>query len=210
MHKLTAALIPALLALPALAQEAVMTDANSLTTAPTEWLGEVPHFVMMGTVNGRALDIQMTDIAAASGVEEFAGKREYLPGGAGAYRYGDFEVALKAAIGGVERSIELEFENDDFRSHTLPATFALQAENFPKGPLAFVEIQLEWEDASGSVNDELGASTGTLMVALDTGTADDKGLIADGLIGGYAVAELGSDKVVISFTVPVAEYEIDD
>jgi len=51
--------------------------------------------------------------------------------------------------------------------------------------------------------------TGNLMLSLDTGTADDKGLRADGLIGGYAVAEQGGETVIISFTVPVAEYEID-
>ena len=210
MLKLIPALIPALLALPAFADDMVKTDGNPLTAAPTEWLGEVPHFVMMGTVNGHALDIQMTDIAAATSVEDYAGKREYLPGEAGAYRFGDFEVALKAAIGGVERSIELEFENDDFATHTLPATFDLHAENFPKGALSFLEIQLEWEDATGSVNDEVGGVAGALVLSLDTGTPDNKGLRADGLMGGYAVAELGDDKVVISFTVPVAEYEIDN
>ena len=136
MFKLMPALITALFALPVLAQDVVATDGNLLTAAPTEWLGDVPHFVMMGTVNGRALDIQLTDMAAVA-VEQFAGKREYLPAEAGAYRFGDFEVALKAAIGGVERSIELEFENDDFATQSLPATFELQGENRPKGALAF-------------------------------------------------------------------------
>jgi len=197
-----------LLASPAFA-DTLATDGPTLTTAPTEWLGPTPHLVIMGTLNGHEMNIQLTDMAATA-VAEFAGKREYLPGDAGAFRYGDFEVGLKATIGGVERSIELEFENDDFASVTLPADFALGAENFPKGNAAFLEVSAEWEDASGSVNDEIGALTGTLSLLLDDGTPDDKGLRADGMIGGLVVAENAGETLVISFTVPVAEYEIDD
>jgi hypothetical protein len=198
-----------LLASPAFA-DTLATDNPTLTTAPTEWLGATPHLVIMGTFNGHEMNIQLTDMAAATAVAEFAGKREYIPGDAGAFRYGDFEVGLKATIGGVERSIELEFENDDFASVTLPADFALGAENFPKGNGAFLEVSAEWEDAAGSVNDEVGGLTGTLSLQLDDGTPDDKGLRADGMIGGLVVAENAGETLVISFTVPVAEYEIDD
>lgn len=210
MIRLTTAALLLLAALPAAAEDMVQTAGNNLTAAPTEWLGATPHFVMMGTVNGRSLDIQMTDITAAKDVAGFEGKREYLPGDAGAYRYGDFEVGLKALIGGTERAIELEFENADFAHQPVPTTYTLQGSNFPEGAAAFLEIALEWEDAAGSVNDEVGGLTGTLIVTQETGTPDDKGLIPDGMIGGYAVAESGADKVVISFTVPVTEYEIDD
>jgi hypothetical protein len=198
-----------LLAVPAFA-ETIATDAPTLTAAPSEWLGATPHFVVMGTVGGREMNIQLTDMAAAAGVAEFQGKREYLPGEGGAFRYGDFEVALKATIGGVERSIELEFENDDFSTVTLPSDFQLVPENFPKGLASYLEFSGEWEDASGSVNDEIGGFSGVMTVTLDEGTPDDKGLRPDGMIGGFATAEAAGDVVVISFTVPVAEYEIDD
>jgi hypothetical protein len=198
-----------LLACPALA-ETIATEAPTLTAAPTEWLGATPHLVIMGTVNGRAMDIQLVDMAAATGVEEFVGKREYLPGEAGAFRYGDFEVGLKATIGGVERSIELEFENDDFQKFVLPSDFMLVPENFPAGPASYLEFSAEWEDASGSVNDEVGGFNGVLTVLMDDGTPDDKGLRPDGMIGGFVQAENGGEVVTISFTVPVAEYEIDD
>jgi hypothetical protein len=49
-----------------------------------------------------------------------------------------------------------------------------------------------------------------LTVTLDEGTPDDKGLRPDGMIGGFVTAETAGEVVVISFTVPVAEYEIDD
>lgn len=198
-----------LLASPAFA-DTIVTDGPTLATAPAEWLGATPHLVVMGTLNGHVLNIQLTDMAAATAVAEFEGKREYLPGDGGAFRYGDFEVGLKAEIGGVERSFELEFENDNFATIALPAEFSLGAENFPKGNAAYLEVSAEWEDAAGSVNDEIGGFTGTLSLQLDDGTPDDKGLRADGMIGGLVVAENAGETLVISFTVPVAEYEIDD
>ncbi len=198
-----------LLACPA-AAESLNTDAPKLTAAPTEWLGSTPHLVIMGTVNGHQMNIQLTDEAALKAVAEFAGKREYLPGTAGAWRYGDFEVTLKASIGGVERSIELEFENDDYATTALPSDFQLVAENFPKGSASFLEFAAEWEDATGSVNDEVGGFDGTLSLQLDEGTPDDKGLRPDGMIGGLVNARKNGAAVVISFTVPVTGYEIDN
>ncbi len=197
-----------LLSAPAAHADAVSTG-GALTAAPAEWLGATPHLVIMGTVDGHALDIQYPDIAAA-GVAEFAGKREYLPGEAGAFRYGDFEVALKAVIGDVERAIELEFENHDFTDHPLPATFALQDKEFPEGLFSTLEAELEWESAAGTVNAEAAGWTGTLVLAEDSGSKDDKGLVPDGMIGGLVTATKGGDTLVVSFTVPVAEYEIDD
>jgi hypothetical protein len=198
-----------LLATPTLA-EVIATDATTLPAAPTEWLGSAPHLVIMGMVNGRELNVQLTDPAAVASVAEFAGKREYLPGDGATFRYGDFEVGLKAMLGGVERSLELEFENDDFAKVVLPSEFQLVSENFPKGPAGYLEFSMEWEDASGSVNDEIGAFNGVLRVELDEGTPDDKGLRPDGMIGGFVQAEKDGQVVTISFTVPVAEYEIDD
>jgi hypothetical protein len=154
--------------------------------------------------------VQFLDIALAEGVASFEGKREYLPGDAGAWRYGDFEVALAATIDGIEKAFEFEFENADFTTATLPATFTLQEVNFPEGALAFLEAQAEWETGGATVNDEIGAWTGTLTVALDTGTPDAEGLVPDGLIGGHVVAQNGADTLVMSFTVPVVEYEKDN
>lgn len=190
--------------------DTISTEAPPLSSAPTEWLGPTPHLVIMGKMNGHDLNIQYADLSVTGAVAEFAGKREYLPGEAGGFRYGDFEVSLKAVMGGIERSFELEFENDDFASIPLPAELALGSENFPKGNAAFLEFAAEWEDASGSVNDEIGGFTGTLSLKLDEGTADAKALRADGMIGGLVIAEQAGETVVVSFTVPVAEYEIDD
>jgi hypothetical protein len=199
-----------MLPVPALAQNATVTPGNTLAAPPAEWLGDVPHFVMMGTLAGRAVDIQYLDLAVAEGIDGFEGKREYLPGDGGSWRYGDFEVALRAMIDGVEKSFELEFENHDFAQHGLPATFALGDANFPEGLAAFVEVQAEWETDAGSVNDEIGGWTGTLTVMMDAGTPDGEGLVPDGMIGGFMVAENGGDRLVASFTVPVVEYEKDE
>jgi hypothetical protein len=113
-------------------------------------------------------------------------------------------------IGGIERKIELEFENRDFTSHALPADFALQGEEFPEGLRSTLEVETEWEHGGVSVNDEVGGWTGVLSLALDQGTPDDKGLLPDGLIGGFVTATNGAETLAISFTVPVVEYEVED
>lgn len=212
MRHLALALPLCLIALPALSQSAadpVVTNGNALTAAPGEWLGATPHFVLMGTVSGQVLDIQMPDIAVAEGVARFEGKREYRPR-EGGFAYIDFEVGLEAVIGGVERKIELEFENANFATQTLPATLMLDTVEFPDGARSNVEIELEWEVGGQTVNAELAGWAGELVLAKDEGTPDDKGLSGDGMIGGFARAELNGETWVLSFTVPVTEYEIDD
>jgi len=208
MRRLTLALC--LLAAPAVASDTTITPGNTLTAPPAGWLGEVPHLVVMGTIGGRSYDVQMADIAKAEGVVEFQGKREYLPGDGGTWRYGDFEVALKGTFDGVEKALEFEFENHDFSTHALPATFALQDKEFPEGLLAFFEAQAEWETPEATVNDEITGWTGTLTLTVDSGTKDDKGLVPDGMIGGFVTATREGDTLVMSFTVPVAEYELDN
>jgi hypothetical protein len=207
-HLPALALALTVMSFPAMAADPVATG-GALTAAPAEWLGPAPHLVMMGQAAGQSLDIQLTDMAAAAGIEGFEGKREYLPGDGAALRYGDFEVALKALIGGLERSIELEFENADFATHPLPATFTLQDREFPEGLLSNLEVQLEWEGPEGAVNAESAGWTGTLTLLHDEGTKDGSGASGDGWIGGFVLAEKDGERLVISFTVPVVEYEID-
>jgi hypothetical protein len=212
MRRIALAVPLCLIALPALTQSAadpVVTAGNALTAAPTEWLGDKPHFVLMGTVSGQVLDIQMPDIAAAEGVASFAGKREYRAR-EGGFDYIDFEVGLEAEIGGVERKIELEFENADLSSQTLPATLTLDTAEFPEGAKSNAEIELEWEVGGQTVNAEVAGWSGQMVLAKDEGTPDDKGLSGNGLIGGFVMADLNGETWVLSFTVPVAEYEIDD
>ena len=199
-----------LLPLPALAQDATVTPGNMLAAPPAEWLGPEPHIVLMGTLGGRPVDIQILDLSTAQGIASFKGKREYLPS-EGGWRYGDFEVALQAVIDGVEKSIEIEIENDDFlQQRPLPVIFELGPRNFPQGAKAFLETSAEWETEAGAVNEEIGGWTGTLTLAEDKGMADAEGLMPDGSIGGHVVAEHGTDRLVMSFTVSVAEYEKDE
>lgn len=192
------ALLPCLfLATPALAQE-----------APAGWLGPEPHLTMVGTIAGQPVALSVTP--DTEGVARLSGKREYLPGENGAWRHGDFELTLQAVIDGVEKTFEIEAENQDFHRHPLPASFALGPENFPAGLHAFLEVQQEWETDGKSVNDELGGWTGSLTLYRDEGTADADGLMADGIIGGFLLAEKGTDRLAVSFTVPVTEAEKDD
>ena len=187
----------------------VTTADTPLAAPPTEWLGPTPHFVMMGSAGGTAFDVQIADIATLADVAAFTGKREYAPDGSG-YRYIDFEVALEAVLGGIERKIELEFENYDFAGFRDVTRFALASAEFPQGAQSNLELEYEWEAAGTSVNQELAGWTGSLTLHLDAGETDDRGLSGTGMIGGLVIAERAADTLVISFTVPVAGYEIDD
>ncbi|RPE63213.1 hypothetical protein EDD53_2810 [Pacificibacter maritimus] len=198
-----------LITAPAFADPLVstITEGNAHTNAPESWLGATPHIVFIGTINGYDFDAQFMDLNAdfIAGVDS---KREYLPEGE-MLRYADFEFGLQAIVAGVEKTFELEFENHDFSTAALPATFDLQSEEFPMGALSNLEFEFEWEGNGTSVNEEIANWTGTLTLELDSGvgTSDPQG---DGMIGGYVDAKRGDDHLVASFTVPVNEYEIDE
>lgn len=188
---------------------ATVTNGNGLSAPPTEWLGETPHLVMMGTVNGYAFDIQYPEMTAAPDIAEFAGKREYQIDG-DRLRYVDFEFTFQAVIGGIEKEIELEFENFDFDAEAVPGAFMLQSGGYPRGALSNMEVEFEWKTAGASTDEEVENWDGTFTFALDEGTESDLGTLAGGKIGGHVDASRGEDRIVISFTVPVTEVEIDD
>ncbi|WP_138469494.1 hypothetical protein [Poseidonocella sp. HB161398] len=183
--------------------------AASAGTAPAAWLGETPHFVMVGRAGGHDFDIRYDDIAAAQGVAGLEAKREYLQDDDG-FLYGDFEFTLQAVIDGIEKQIELEFENRDFAGFALPASFELQEGEFPEGPYSNAEVEFEWEADGVSVNGEVAGWTGRLDMAMDSGTPDAQGLKGDGLVAGYLAAEKDGETLAVSFTVPVTEFEIED
>lgn len=107
--------------------------------------------MVIGTTGGRTQYLQMSDMAGATGLATFDGWREDLPAEGGVWRFGDFEVALKATIGGVGTSLGFEFENHDLTAHALTATFARQDKEFPKGLLSCCEAQAAWETPEASV-----------------------------------------------------------
>ena len=183
-----------------------VTEGNSHQTV-SQWLGEKPHLVIKGSINGYSFDVEFFDFDSDD-IAEFEGKREYLPQDGG-LRYADFEFTIKAVIAGLEKEIELEFENFDFNDYKAPADFTLQSEEFPKGALSNLEVEFEWEASGTSVNEEVAGWDGTLTLAKDDALGK-KDPFGEGLIGGYVAATKGDDTLSVSFTVPVVEFEIDD
>jgi hypothetical protein len=179
-------------------------------TAPTEWLGATPHFVMVGAFKDYSFDINVTDVAAVSDFE-LSAKREYAPLADGKLAYIDFEIAVNLVTDGIERGFEFEFENADFSTHALPATFTLQGEEFPEGALSNMELQIEWEwvEKSVIVNEEQLYSEGALTVALEEATPIEDGTAPNGMIGGFVTGTFEGKPIAISFTAPVTEAEID-
>lgn len=179
--------------------------------APSAWLGETPHFIMVGAFGDYSFNINLPDLAAAEA--SVTGKREYGRAASGALSLIDFEIAANAVMDGIERTIELEFANADFATHTLPMGFDITSEaEFPEGPLASLEVQFEWEwvEKSTIVNEEGLIDAGRLDLALNQGEPDADGVAANGLIGGFATATRDGKTLTLSFTVPVTEGEIDD
>ena len=207
--------VPALVAQELSPQDQAINATATLgetATAPTAWLGATPHFVMVGEFGDYSFNINLPDLAATPDAA-ITGKREYGRDDAGALHLIDFEVAANAVMNDIERTIELEFANADFNSHTLPMSFAIEpGAEFPEGAKASLEVQFEWEwvEKSAIVNEEGLIDAGSLDLALNDGTADAEGVAANGVIGGFATATKDGKTLAISFTVPVTEAEIDD
>jgi hypothetical protein len=179
-------------------------------TAPTEWLGASPHFVMVGTFGDYSFNISLPDLGSEAAVR---GKREYGRTDDDSLALIDFEIAVNAVMNDIERTIELEFANADFDKASLPMRFEIQPEEeFPEGAKASLEAQFEWEwvEKSTIVNEEGLMDSGMLDLALNEGTADAEGIAPNGMIGGFATATRDGQTLAISFTVPVTEAEIDD
>jgi hypothetical protein len=190
----------------------VTATLGKAATAPTAWLGETPHFVMVGEFGHYSFNINLPDLAATPDAA-VTGKREYGHTDEGGLALIDFEVAANAVMNDIERTIELEFANADFDTATLPMSFAIEpSQEFPEGAKASLEVQFEWEwvEKNTIVNEEGLIDSGTLDLALNEGTPDADGVAANGLIGGFAAATKDGKTLAISFTVPVAEAEIDD
>ena len=187
-----------------------VTVGDSAGVAPTAWLGETPHFVMVGAFKDYSFNIQALDLAATPDFEVSA-KREYKAADGG-LDYIDFEIAINLTTNGIERGIELEFENADFGDHPVPATFALKNEEFPAGLFSKMELQIEWEwvEKSVIVNEEQLYTEGTLTTGHESGTAAADGTIPNGMIGGFVTGTFEGKPIAISFTAPVTEAEIDD
>jgi hypothetical protein len=179
--------------------------------APTQWLGATPHFVMVGTFKDYSFNIQATDLAAIPDISVEA-KREFGAAEAGGLNYIDFEIAVNLTTNGIERGIELEFENADFADYPVPSTFVLQDAEFPEGLLSNMELQIEWEwvEKSVIVNEEQLYTEGTLTVAHESGDKAADGTIPTGMIGGFVTGTFEGKPIAISFTAPVTEAEIDD
>lgn len=211
---LFAAVLAPCLSVPMLALADPMVDTvtagNTLTAAPTEWLGDKPHLVIMGKVDGKLFDVQVMDLAAAD-VGTISLKREYLLNDTDYNPYREMDFAIEFTNEGIAKAIEGKLTHADFNKlAALPATFALQsAEEYPEGDKIFTEFEYKWEGNGVTVDGESADWTGSATVQMDSAyqAAKPNG---DGMIGAFITASNGDNAWVISFTLPVTEFEIED
>ena len=208
--RLTAPLLVATLA-PCIALADPMmetiTPGNTLTAAPTEWLGEQPHLVIMGMVDGKKFDVQVMDITAAT----VALKREYLLSDSDYNPYREIDFSVEFVHEGIDKAIEGKLTNADFNKlAALPATLSLQsAEEYPEGDKVYTEFEYKWEAGGVTVDGESPEFDGTATLHMDDGyqAAAPNG---DGMVGAFITAAKGDSSYVISFTLPVTEFEVED
>lgn len=183
-----------------------VTPDNTLTAAPTEWLGDTPHLVIMGRVGGFTFDMQYLDLAEAD-LHALEVKREYLIDG-DARPYQEMDFGVQAVIDGVAKNIEGKLNHADFLTLALPAEMELGPEENPSDDHVFTEFEFEWEGNGVSVNEEIGDWTGVAILEKDDAFGADEP-IGDGVVGGYINAVNGDDTLVISFTFDVMEADVE-
>lgn len=187
-----------------------VTAGNTLTVAPTQWLGEKPHLVIIANVDGRTFDVQVMDIAAAD-ITEITLKREYLLNETDYSPYQEIDFGIQFVHDGIAKSIEGKLTHADFRTlAALPATFALQsAQEYPEGDQVFTEFEYKWEANGVTVDAESAAWIGAAILHMDDAvrSAEPTG---EGFVGAYINGKNGDDSFAISFTLPVTEFEVED
>ncbi len=177
--------------------------------APKTWLGSDPHLVMVGTINGVAFSIAIQKDNPL--LKEIKGKREYQRlVTTGETRYVAFEIGFGALMEGIEREIELEFENANFDKTSLEIDLGLveksNEELAKKGGLqgtqSNLELEWEWEDSKESTfaSGEVLSKSGTLVRFVDQGAT----------IGAWFTATFPGGSVTGSCTTTEAEDETDD
>jgi hypothetical protein len=211
--RLTAPLLVATLA-PCIALADPMmetiTPGNTLTAAPTEWLGDKPHLVIMGMVDGKKFDVQVMDITSAD-ISAITLKREYLLNDTDYNPYQELDFGIEFMHEGIPKGIEGKLTHADFNTlAALPATFALQsAEEYPAGDLVFTEFEYKWESGGVTVDAESADWDGSAVLHMDTAFKAEKPN-GDGMIGAYITGSKGESNFVVSFTLPVTEFEVED
>lgn len=186
-----------------------VTPDNEMTIAPTEWLGDHQHLVIMGRASGYMFDMQVTDFDEVN-LHNLEVKREYLLTGTDYTPYREIDFGIQFKLDGVAKTIEAKLTQADFNKlGDMPNSLALQsAEEYPEGAQTYTEFEFEWEGNGKSVNEELAEWTGNAIVTHDT--ARGQAPNGDGMVGGYINATNGDDHIVISFTLPVTEFEVED
>jgi len=158
----------------------------------------------VGRVNGVDVNVVVTEGPL---LDQLKAKREFQVLGE-QKRYTAFEVSFGALMEGLERELELEFENADFGPRALGEDLGLVGQSnedlAPEGlagAQSNLEFEWEWEDPAQSsfASGEVLSAQGRLVRSLD-GEA----------LGGWFAATFADGQLTGSFTVPKVEDEADD
>jgi hypothetical protein len=202
------ALTVGLLPPPALAEPLLAFGQD--VDAPTAWLGSDNHVVVQGHLNGREVEIGPPDLGGpGSFATSIGAERRYFyesgPGGwrNSTWRYKVIVVTFEVAVEGGLGEVTLVIRNDDFLQSPRPGTYPIVAHRGITGPEVSLRMRAMWQTNDTLSVEEAEGWTGTLTLAEDSGSPDDRGIMGDGRVGGVLEVERGADHLTVSFSAPV-------
>jgi hypothetical protein len=182
------------------------------------WMGDEPHFLVQGVLDGEEIDISIDGDADG---ERVWCEREYevpLVDGApdlASAKHIETTIAGSVMIDGEERAFEFEL-----LSHALqddePGTELTIVPRVDGADPAADELWLEWEWATvdGDTLYEAAAQDGMLVREQFSGSPGEGGVIipaGTGFVGGYAEARWSvNEHLKISFSVRCTENEVEE
>jgi hypothetical protein len=178
-----------------------------------EWLGEDPHFRVIGTVDGESLDIGEGGTIEVTSLEC---EREYIAplDGDGIpdlsqAQFTQMQLMVEVLDGDETRIIELEFKPHDLQSDAIGTEIEIIPRldtDPPDGSENAMWFEWQWEDQSGNELLEISAQDGLFTLELFTGEPGPGGVVipsGEGSIGGHLSARWSpTNSIEMSFTAP--------
>ncbi|MBP7684801.1 MAG: hypothetical protein KBB95_23005 [Deltaproteobacteria bacterium] len=196
-------------------------DDSEAPAAPSAWLGDEPHLLVVGTVDGETLHFDLRGEAAASLETLFCERNYLLPDLADETTWDEgtlekFEIKWRTTEGGVEREYQLELLAHDFDASTDGAMINVVA--YDEGDAAqlpnriMAALEWEYEEDGQEVERGAAAASGTFTRGAIVGTPDVGVVVPDGegSVGGYLHMVSGDGDVLdVSFTALCGDNDLD-
>lgn len=180
----------------------------------TGWLGDEPHFVAQGRVNGEDIDMRLAGQEAADASALFC-EREYVAPDDGTGNpdptqavLSEVKIIAPFTVNGEERIVELELKQHDFQAD-VPDTAVTIVPRDDAQPPTSDQMWLQWEWKLAADESDLYegvAQDGVFVLGTFTGAPGPDGAVipeGEGASGGFVDAVFGEGETMrVSVTAP--------